>query len=336
MRLARYILWRLLLLVPVILAVSILTFAAVRILPGDPVLALLPPTATEEDIANARRRFGIDKPIVEQYADYFRGALHADLGRSISDGRPVIEQIAQRLPATLELVIPAFVIALALSLAVGIASALRAGRLADQTARLTTLAANAMPEFWLGLVLILVFYAWLRVAPPPSGRIAPGFGIPAVTGLMTVDALLGGKPAAFLSALAQMVLPLVTLVIGITAVLLRSVRTAALEIIRSATFQCALAHGLRRRVLLRSYLLKGTAASITTFAALVFGHLLGGSILVETVFSWQGLGQWGMRALLARDYPAIQAFVLMVATGYVLVFLIADVVHAALDPRVRI
>lgn len=336
MRLFRYIARRLVLLIPVLVGVSILTFAAVRLLPGNPALSLVPQTATPEDIRKMEERLGLDRPILEQYADYAGGALRGDFGRSIHSGNVISEQLALRLPATLELLLPALLLALVLALALGIPAALRAGRPSDQATRLAALAATAMPEFWLGLVFILVFYSQLGIAPPPSGRIAPGLGLQTVTGFMTIDALIAGRLDAFLSALRYLALPVITLAIAITAPLLRSVRAAAIEIIRSDAYECAVAHGLPPRTLRRAYLLRGTLARLPTLVALVFGTLIGGSVLVEFVFSWQGVGQWAMRGLQLRDYPVIQAFVLVVAAAYVLVFLAADVIHAALDPRVRL
>jgi peptide/nickel transport system permease protein len=262
--------------------------------------------------------------------------VRGDFGRSILTSNVISEQLAQRIPPTLELILPALLLAIVLALLLGIPAALHAGSAGDQATRLGALAANAMPEFWLGLVLILIFYSQLGIAPPPSGRIAPGLGIPVVTGFMTVDTLLAGRFDAFLSELGHLALPVITLAIAITAPLLRSVRASALEIINSEAYDCAVAHGLSRRQLLRGYLLRGTLARLPTLAALVFGTLIGGSVLVEIVFSWQGVGQWAMRGMLLRDYPVIQAFVLIVAVAYVLVFLLADVLHAALDPRVKI
>ena len=336
MRLARTIALRLILLIPVLIGVSLLVFAAVRILPGDPALSLVSQTATEADIEAKRQQLGLDRPVWEQYADYMGGLVQGDFGRSIHSGQVISEQLAMRVPATLELIVPAMLLAILLSLAIGIPVARRAGRPADHAARVGALAANAMPEFWLGMVLILVFYAWLGIAPAPSGRIAPGLGIPAVTGFMTIDTLLAGRFDAFLSALKYLALPVITLAIAITAPLLRNVRASAIEILHSDAYQCALAHGLSRGALFRGYLLKGTLARLPTLAALVFGALVGGSVLVEIVFSWQGMGQWAMRGMTQRDYPVIQGFVMLVAAVYVLVFLVADLLHAALDPRVRI
>lgn len=336
MRLTRYIVRRLLLLIPVLIGVSVLTFVLIRVLPGDPVLLIVPETATEADIQQARERFGLDRPLAAQYLAYLGDVLRGDLGRSITTNNPVAEQLMRRVPLTLELIVYAMGLALVIAVVGGIYAARRAGRPSDHTARVIALAGNSLPEFWLGLVLVLIFYQALGWAPPPAGRISPLFSVPPITGFITIDTLLQGDLPAFLSALHHLMLPVLTLAIVITAPLLRSVRASALEVIDSDSYRCAESHGLKDRVLLFAYLFRLTLIRLPTLAALVFGNLLGGSVLVEYVFSWQGLGQWALRGLLLRDYPVIQAYVLVVATFYVLVFLIADLLQAALDPRVEV
>lgn len=336
MQLTAYIARRLLLVAPVLIGVSLLTFALVRVLPGDPVLLIVPETATEADIEAARERFGLDRSLPVQYADYLSGLVTGDFGNSITTNAPIANQLAQRLPVTLELVVLALALALVLAVVGGIFAARCAGRPSDQALRVGSLAGNAMPDFWLALILILIFYQMLGIAPPPTGRIGNGFDVQTVTGFMVIDAALSGDLAALRSALGHLALPVITLAIVITAPLLRTVRAAAIEVIESDAYKCAAAHGLTERHLTRFYLLRPTLARLPTLAAIVFGNLLGGSVLIEFVFSWQGLGQWALRGLLVRDYPVIQAFVMVTATGYVLIFLLADIAQAALDPKVRV
>ena len=323
-------------LIPVLIGVSLLTFVLVRVLPGDPVLLIVSETATAEDIAAARARYGLDRPLAVQYLAYVGGVLQGDLGRSITTNASVAEQLARRIPLTLELVGYALVLALAMAVAGGLYAARRAGRAADHVTRVGALAGNALPDFWLGLVLILLCYQFLGIAPAPTGRIGAGHDVPWATGFITLDALLAGDGRAFVSALHHLMLPVATLAIVITAPLLRSVRASALEVIESDSYRCAEAHGLPQRLIARGYLLRAALVRLPTLAAIVFGNLLGGSVLIEYVFSWQGMGQWALRGLLVRDYPVIQAFVLVTATAYVLVFLLADLLQAALDPRVRV
>ena len=220
--------------------------------------------------------------------------------------------------------------------AIGIWSARHVGRFGDHTVRVAALVGNSVPEFWLGLVLVLVVYNGLGWAPAPSGRVDPDTELSLLTGADLLDAALTANGPAFVSALEHLMLPVATLVIVIVAPLLRSVRASALEVLGSEAYTAAAAHGLRDRLLLRGYLLRAALVRLPALAALVFGFAIGSTVLVEYVFSWQGFGQWALRGLLYRDYPVVQASVLVIALFYVVVFLIADVVHAILDPRVRI
>jgi len=323
-------------LAPVLLGVSIFCFVLIRVLPGDPILAIVPETATQEDIDRTRARYGLDQPLVKQYGAYMSGVVQGDFGDSIQTNRPVVEQIAERLPRTLELVVLGFILALFMAIILGLFAALHAGRVGDHLARIGALVANSMPEFWLGLVLILVFFAALGVAPGPTGRIATGVDYEVITGFLIIDSIVSGNTEALVSALHHLMLPVLTLGVIVVAPMMRSVRASALQVMRSDSYRCATAHGLASKTLLFGYLLRETMVRVPTLAALVLGNLIGGSVLVEFVFSWQGFGQWALRGLLLRDYPVIQAYVLVTASFYVVAFLIADVVQAALDPRIRV
>lgn len=336
MRIALFLMRRLILLIPVLAGVSIVSFFLIRLIPGDPVLLVVPETATAQDIELARERLGLDEPLPVQYMHYLGNLLQGDFGVSITTNRPIATDLVQRLPLTLELVGLSMAAALVLSVIGGIYAARHVRKWPDWMTRIGAMMGNSLPEFWLGLMLILVFYQTLQIAPAPSGRIDPDLAVPPVTGMITIDTLLAHSGRGFASALAHLALPVATLAIVISAPLLRAVRAAAIEVIESDAYRCAQAHGLPESVLVRGYLLRPTLARLPALAALVFGTLLGGSVLIEYVFSWQGLGQWALRALQLRDYPVIQAFVLITATAYVLVFLLADLVQAMLDPRVRI
>jgi peptide/nickel transport system permease protein len=335
-RLARYTARRLLLLIPVLIGISIFTFVLIRVLPGDPIRTIVPETATEADIAAARERYGLDRPLPVQYGVYLSSLLRGDLGRSFQTNIAVREQLLERIAPTLQLTTLALLVALAVAIPVGIFSALRAGRFGDQVARVGALAGSAFSEFWLGLLLILIFYSYLQVVPPPSGRIAYDVDLQTITHMEVVDSIITGNLAALGSALHHLALPVATLAIISSAPLIRSVRASALQVLASESYRCAEAHGLPRQLLARRYLLRESLISLPTLVALIYGYLLGGAVLVEYVFSWQGFGQWALQGLLLRDYPVIQAFVLISATLYVLVFLVADLVHAVLDPRVRL
>ncbi len=336
MRLLRYTLRRLLLLVPVLLGVSVVTFVLIRILPGDPIRTLLPQTATPADIAAARARYGLDHPVVTQYWIFLKGLVHGDLGTSFQTGAPVTHGLTQRLGPTFELVTCALVLALIVGVTLGVMSALRRGGAWDQVVRLGSLAGGAVSEFWLGLLLILLFYYHLGLAPAPNGRINTDIHLHTITHIDVVDAIITGNLAALRSVLAHLALPVITLTVVSSAPIVRGVRASALEVLASDAYRCTEAHGLPARMRVFRYVVRESLAGVPTLAALIYGYLLGGAVLVEYVFSWQGFGQWALHGMLFRDYPIVQAFVLVSAAFYVLVFLAADVLHAVLDPRVRL
>ncbi|HEX5598341.1 MAG TPA: ABC transporter permease, partial [Micromonosporaceae bacterium] len=307
MRILRFIARRLLQLIPVLLGVVVLTFLLVRVLPGDPIRTILGPNATEADAAAARARYGLDQSLWKQFLDYLGGLVTGDFGTSIQSGASIGEELALRVGPTLELVLLAVTTALVIAVALGIWSARRADRLGDHTVRIFALIGNSIPEFWLGLVLILVGYRVLGWFPAPSGRVDPDTELVPLTGAELLDAALTGNGPAFTSALSHLILPVATLSIVIVAPLLRSVRASALEVLHSEAYVAARTHGLSERRLRRGYLLRATLVRLPALAALVFGTAIGSTVLIEYVYSWQGFGQWALRGLLYRDYPVVQA-----------------------------
>jgi peptide/nickel transport system permease protein len=336
MSLLRYSLRRLLLLVPTLFGVTVVAFVLLRVLPGDPIATILGQTAGEDEIAAARARFGLDKPIIVQFWDYLTNLITGDLGTSIQSGRPVRDEILDRIGPTLELVILGVGIAVVCALVFGVWSAMRVNRPVDHGIRITSLVGNSVPDFWLGLLLILVFYASLGWAPAPSGRVDGDVGLEQITGSGIVDSIITGNLAALRSVLAHLALPVITLVIAVTAPLLRSVRASALEVRGSDAYAVAAAHGMPPRRQISAYLLRPTLVRLPALAALVLGFTLGSVVLVEQVYSWQGLGQWTLRGVLYRDYPVVQAAIVVMALIYMLAFAVADIVQAVLDPRIRL
>lgn len=336
MSIARYLAVRLALVVPVLVGVVIATFLLVRVLPGDPVQAFVTPSSTPEDIEAIRVRLGLDASLWEQFVRYAQGLLTGDLGTSIQSGAPVTAELATRIGPTFELVLVSVAIAVVLSVIIGVWSALRVGRPIDHVSRVGSLVGTAMPEFWLGLMLIAIGYQQLHWFPGPTGRIGRGLSPTPFTGAEAVDALLTWNIPALLSAVSYLALPVLTIVIGVSASLVRTVRAAAIEILAAAPWQTAVAHGVHGSALIGGYLLRGTLARIPTLIAIVLGNVLGASVLIEYVFSWQGMGQWLLRGLLYRDYPVVQAGVVIIAVVYAVAYLIADLVQALLDPRVRL
>lgn len=336
MSLVAYSVRRLLLLVPTLFGVSALAFMLIRVLPGDPIATILGQTASPAEIEAARARFGLDRPLLSQFWTYLGDLVTGDLGTSIQSGRPVRNEVLDRLGPTLELVILGVGIALVLALIFGVWSATRVNRPTDHAIRVTSLVGNSVPDFWVGLLLILVFYAGLGWAPAPSGRVDGDAGLRVITGSGIVDSLVSGNFAALRSVLAHLALPVATLVVAVTAPLLRSIRASALEVRGSDAHAVAVAHGIPPRRLLTAYLLRPTLVRIPALAALVLGFTLGSVVLVEQVFSWQGLGQWALRGVLFRDYPVVQTAVLVMAVIYMVAFAVADIVQAVLDPRIRL
>ena len=243
-----------------------------------------------------------------------------------------------RLGPTLELVILGVVIALVFALIFGIWSAMRVNRPSDHAIRVTSACVgNSFPDFWVGLLLILVFYATLGWAPAPSGRVDGDAGLRVITGSGIIDSLVTGNMVALRSVLAHLALPVITLVIAITAPLLRSVRASALEVRGSDAYAVAVAHGMPHAAPRRATTcFARRVVRLPALVALVLGFTLGSVVLVEQVYSWQGLGQWTLRGVLYRDYPVVQAAVLVMAVIYMLAFAVADIVQAVLDPRIRL
>lgn len=336
MALWRYALRRLLLLVPVLFGITIVAFALTHIVPRNPVYALVGTFADQRLVDETIKRYGLDQPLPTQYMRYLSNLLRGDLGNSIRTGRPVLDEIRLRLPATLELTTLALLLAVIAAVVLGTLAALRRNRAGDYLARLLALVGNSLPEFWLGLLFIFVFYFYLGWAPPPLGRIPSGVAPPpTITNFYVVDALLAGRWATLGAVLAQLALPVVTLAFVVMAPIMRTVRANVIEVLHAPFVRCAEAHGLNHRRILVSYILRNALLSVVTLIAIIYGYLLGGAVLIEKVYSWPGLGLWAADAILNQDYPVVQAFVLLTASFYVLVYLVADLLLAFIDPRIR-
>lgn len=336
MRILKYVARRLLLMLPVLFGVLLLTFVLVRVLPGDPVRALLPDEATQAEIDAVREKHGLDSPLPTQFVVYVKELAQGNFGASFQTSRPVTEELPRHLGPTFELITLAFIVALVVGTVLGLYAASRRGTARDQSIRVGSLAAGSFSEFFFGLLLVFIFYYQLGWAPVPRGRVDDAANLQSITHIDLVDAVATLNFAALPSILAHLVLPVVTLAVVMSPGIIRIVRAAAIDVLHSDAYQTAVAHGIGRRARATYYLLRPTLTSLPAFAALVYGHAIGAAVLVEVVFSWDGLGQWALQAMRTRDYPVIQVFVLVSASVYVFVFLVADVVHAVLDPRVRL
>jgi peptide/nickel transport system permease protein len=332
-----YLITRVLLVVPTLFGVTVITFTLTYLLPGNPALVKAGPLATPEHIAEMERRMGLDRPVMVQYWRYVSGVVRGDLGESATTGRPVMQDLLQRVPATLELTLASLLVALGIGIPLGVVAAVRRDGWLDHVSRLLGVGGVAMPTFWTGLLVLYVFFYKLGVAPPPLGRLSTGASAPAaITGLYTVDALITGDWAALRSSLAQLVLPALTLGFSVMAPLTRMVRATMLEVLESDYIKAAWAAGLPRRTIIYGDALRNCMIPVITLIGVVFGFLMAGNVVVEIVFAWPGIGNYAVTSLMSKDSGPIQSFVLFVAIVYVLVNLAVDLAYGLVDPRIRL
>ena len=333
MSLRRYLFRRLLFLVPLLWGITLITFIMMRVLPPNPVYLLAGIHATPETIQAITQEFGLDKPLHTQYAIYISRLVRGDLGVSFRTGNPVLADLGARFPATFELVTLAFVVAVLFGVTLGLAVALRRGGL-DQVAGVFSSIGVATPSFWLGLVFIYVFFYRLRILPGPEGRLALGMTAPPhVTGLFVVDSLLMRDWTVFRSAVLHLVLPVLTLGLVVAAPLVSITRAAAAEVLGSDFIWYARAMGLPARTV-RAYTLRNALLPVVTVVGVLYSRLLGGVVLTETIFSWNGVSQYAVESLYRSDFNGVQGFTLLMALISVVVYLVVDLLYVALDPRI--
>jgi len=330
-----FVLKRLALVVPTFLGITLLVFALIRLVPGDPVEALSGERGmTEERYQRLIHEFGLDRPLPVQYADYVWKALHGDLGLSAVTHEPVFSEFMARFPATVELSLMAMLFALLLGLPAGIVAAVKRNTVWDYSVMGASLTGYSMPIFWWGLLLILTFSVGLGWTPV-SGRLAIRYDIPAVTGFMLVDSLLSGDKGAFRSALSHLILPAVALGTIPLAVIARMTRSSMLEVLREDYVRTARAKGAGPLRVIAVHALRNALIPVVTTIGLQVGTLLAGAILTETIFAWPGIGKWLVEAIHRRDYAAVQGGILMTATIIIGVNLIVDLLYGVINPRIR-
>ncbi|TFU25949.1 ABC transporter permease [Thermus tengchongensis] len=330
-----YILRRLFMVLFVGVGITFITFLIAQVIPIDPAAAALGENAREEQIQEFRQRYGLDKPILVQYALYLQRLLQLDLGRSLRTGRPVAEDLKEFFPATLELALAAFLVAVLLGLPAGVWAALRHNRLPDLLVRLMALLLGSTPVFFLAILLLDLLHRRLGLLPGP-GRLDP-FLIPPppVTGLTTLDALLARDWGAFQDALAHLLLPAFVLGSASAALLARMTRAAMLEVLSQDYVRTAWAKGLSERQVVLRHALKNAALPVLTLLGSLMGGLLSGAVLTETIFSWPGLGRYVTQSATSLDFPAVMGVTLLVGLVYSLLNLLVDLLYALLDPRIR-
>lgn len=335
MRAAR-ILRRLLATAALMLAAATFVFLLMRAIPGDPVDAILgrEGRVSAEQVALIRSQFELDRPLHEQLLTFYGRLLRGDLGTSIVRQRPVTELIAERFPATIELALAALLIAILVATPVGVVSAVRERSALDRGAMATAFVGMSMPPFWLGIVLILVFAVRLQWFPV-AGRIAFEYTPMPVTGLYVLDALLTFDREALGAALRHLVLPALTLGAVLAALIARVSRSSMLEVLREDYVRTARAKGLAEPLVIARHALRNALIPLVTIVGLEIGVLLGGNMIVETVFEWPGIGRLAVDAIFARDYPLVQGVVIVYAFTFAMANLIVDILYTFLDPRIE-
>jgi peptide/nickel transport system permease protein len=330
-----FVLRRLLLIVPILIGLTLLLFVIARLLPGDPVGLAAGPNATPELIAQLKRQFNLDQPLPVQYWTYLTGLIHGDWGMSVFTRRPVFDDILTYLPATLELVIAAFLIAVLIGIPLGLLTAVYRNGPLDYLMRSVALGGIAMPRFFLGLLLQIAFAAWLEILPL-SGRY-PLIETPpdTVTGFYTVDALIAGDWYAFQIALAHLALPAIAMALSPLATIMRMMRASTIEVLQQDYVMTERALGLSSRLILFKYVLKNAMTSTLTVIGLYVSWLLGGTVLVETVFDWPGLGLYATQAILTQDFMPVIGVTLVIAIIYLFTMLVIDVLYGVFNPKVR-
>lgn len=346
----RYIVRRLLSVPPTLLGVSLVIFLLLRLIPGDPAIAMLGEHAAQDNVERIREQLGLNRPLfletdALQEGDYSRffdsqyirllgRLLHGDLGSSIHRRIPIAEELAGRFPATVELALVAMGLAVVIGIPAGITSAARRNSLLDGISMLGSLIGVSMPIFWLGLMEIMLFAVFLQWLPA-GGRLGHDIALEPITNLFLVDSIITGNVDAFWDTVKHLAMPAVALATIPMAIIARMTRSSMLDVLREDYIRTAHAKGLYERGVLMSHALRNALLPIVTIVGLQTGSLLAGAILTETIFSWPGIGKWVYDAILGRDYPVVQGGTLLIAVIFVFANLLVDLSYAFLDPRIH-
>lgn len=320
-----------------ILGIVIVVFFIVRVVPGDAASLRAGPYANEARIQQIAEQYGLNDPLPKQFVDYVGGFAQGDLGVSIRTNQPVLGELVDRLPASLELAIYSVVLATLIGVPFGVIAAARRGTWIDNIARVFAVVGSSMALFWLGLLLIFFFAFKLGWFPGPVDRLAVGTPAPrTVTGFYTIDGLLAGDLSVTWEAIRYLALPVFTLGFVLAAPILKMVRAATIEALDSDFVRTAKAVGVRRSRILFVDGFRNALIPVTTTIGIVFGFMLGGNIIVEFLFSWPGVGRYAFDAISTRDLESLQGFVIMVGVLYVVLNVVIDIAYALIDPRIRL
>lgn len=321
--------------IPVILGISFLVFLLMHIAPGDPVSLLLGEDATPAEIQRTRHEWGLDQPLLVQYWEFLSHAARGDFGKSLKFGEPVTKLVFERLPATVELAFASLLVAILISVPIGVYSAIKHDSLLDHAGMGLALVGVSLPNFWLGIMLIYFLGGQLNLLPV-AGRIDYGIQVEPVTRLYLVDSLIAGNFAAFWSALRHLFMPAVTLGTSLAAIVTRITRSSVLEVMRQDFITTARAKGLSERRVVWRHMLRNAMITIITILGLQLGALLNGSVITETVFSFPGIGDLLIQAIALRDYRLAQGLILFFAMIYFVVNLLVDLLYMLVDPRIKL
>ncbi|MGZ9234710.1 MAG: ABC transporter permease [Anaerolineales bacterium] len=323
----------------VLIGVSVITFFIARVVPSNPAALYIGPKARQEDIDRVTRQLGLDKPLPVQYMVYMQELWHGDLGTSISTKRPITEELAGRIPATLELLFSAMFVATLIGVPLGVLSARSQGKLFDVLVRILSIAGVSMPAFFLGLILQIVFFRNLEILPL-AGRVDSDLRFSAplteITNFILFDSFVTGNWVTFRDAFLHLILPALTLAAYPMGLIARMTRAAMLETLEQDYIRTARAYGIRQHIIIYLYALKNAISPTLTVIGLTFAFALTGTFFVEIIFNWPGLGLFTVRSLLNVDYPAIMGMTLFGAVGYVLINLFVDLLQAWVDPRISL
>jgi ABC-type dipeptide/oligopeptide/nickel transport system permease component len=335
MALVQYIARRLVFVLPQLIGIMFVSFMLVKLIPGDPAIMMLGPFATDEGLARLRTELGLDRSVLEQFGIYVMRVLQGDLGTSWQTTMPVTTDLAQRFPATLELITLSLGLALIIGIPIGVAGARNADGVLRRIADYYGLLAGSLPDFWFALVLIFIFYTMLGIVPAPLGRL--DFTIippPTVTGSLLIDSVLSGNWPAFRNAAGHLILPVLTLGLINAGPILKMTQSTMERMLEADFSKYAEMCGLPRNVVVRKAL-RNALPSIVTIVSVLYGFLIGGAVLVEIVFSWGGAGQYAVQGVLNADLNPVLGFVLYSAVLSLVIYLVVDLIYFAIDPRTR-
>ena len=328
---------RLIYLVVMLFGVATLVFILTKMIPGDPTVANLSQRALNdpEVVAAYRAKYGLDQPVFVQYILYIKNLLHLDLGTSIRTNKPVLDELARCYPATIELALFAIILAALLGILFGVISAIKRNSILDQMVRALSVTGVSIPSFWFSLLVLYFFYYKLHIFPGP-GRLSNSFSAPAtVTGMYVIDSLIEGNPAKALDALQHLILPGLVLAAFTMGLITRTTRSNLLDVMSTDYIRTARAKGLSRVGLIVRHALGNALIPVLTVIGLGLGNLLGGMVLVETIFNWPGVGQFAYESVLSVDYPSIIGVALLIALNYMVINTVVDILYGVIDPRVR-